>query len=52
MKAPPTTSDGAFDLDALWECEHCKRSVRLGDTAISWAMNIICLDCHEKEVKE
>jgi len=41
--------DGAFDMDAEWECEHCKRKVRLGDTALSWCLMIICDECDEKE---
>ena len=49
MKATPKTDDGAFDMDAEWECEHCKSKVRFGDTALSWCLNIICDDCHEKE---
>ena len=49
MKDTPKTDDGAFDMDAEWECEHCNRKVRFGDTALSWCLNIICDDCHEKE---
>ena len=49
MKDTPKLDDGAFDMDAEWECEHCKRKVRFGDTALSWCLNIICEDCLEKE---
>ncbi len=49
MKDTPKLDDGAFDMDAEWECEHCKRKVRFGETALSWCLNIICDDCHEKE---
>lgn len=49
MKDTPKTDGGAFDMDAEWECEHCKRKVRFGDTALSWCFNIICDDCHERE---
>lgn len=49
MKDTPKLDDGAFDMDAEWECEHCKRKVRFGDTALSWRLNIICDDCAEKE---
>lgn len=49
MKQPPTLPDGSFDMDADWQCEHCNRTVRFGDTALSWCLNIICEDCGEKE---
>lgn len=49
MKDTPKTDDGAFDMDAEWECEHCKCKVRFGDTALSWCLNIICDECAEKE---
>ena len=51
MKKPVLTKDGDFDMDAEWECEHCKRKVRFGDTALSWCLNIICEDCADKESK-
>jgi hypothetical protein len=49
MTDTPKLQDGAFDLEAEWQCEHCKRKVRFGDTALSWGLNIICGECHEKE---
>ncbi|MFM7010061.1 MAG: hypothetical protein ACKO0Z_12150 [Betaproteobacteria bacterium] len=49
MNDTPKLDDGAFDMDAEWECEHCQRKVRFGDTALSWCLNIICGECFEKE---
>ena len=49
MKDTPKLDDGAFDMDAEWECEHCKKPVRFGDTALSTNLEIICDDCNDKE---
>lgn len=45
----PLLKEGDIDMDTEWECEHCKRKVRLGDTSLSWCLNIICEECDEKE---
>lgn len=49
MNDTPKLDNGAIDMDAEWECEHCESKVRFGDTALSWCLNIICDDCDEKE---
>lgn len=45
----PTRKDGMLDLDADWKCEFCGKIVPLRETCLSWALNIICEDCHKEE---
>lgn len=49
MKDTPKLQTGDLDMDAEWECEHCKRKVLLRDTTLSWCLNIICDECDAKE---
>ena len=48
MSNPPETT-GLTESESNHACEHCGKSVRFGDTALSWSLEIICDDCSEKE---
>ncbi len=44
--APKARTPG---LNEDWQCEHCKRTIKIRDSHLSWCLNIICADCAEKE---
>jgi len=35
--------------ESIHSCEHCKKAVFFGDTALSENLDIICEDCKDKE---
>lgn len=46
----PQQPTGLPEAESIHECEHCKKAVRFGDTALSVDLGIICYDCNEKEL--